>query len=207
MKKFSLLLLTSMFLGSILLYSTLPAQMPMHWNIHGQIDSYMKKDIAVSLLPLLTAGMFILFKAIPRLDPKKNKYKLFKKEWEIIQVTLISFFTYLHFMIFLVSIRPEISFVPLLFFGIGILFIIIGNYLPTIKQNYFVGIKIPWTLSSAENWDRTHRFGGKCFIVSGVIILFEAFSPWNAPIIIFASLFLSVVFPVIYSYIIFSSNR
>ena len=151
--------------------------------------------------------MFILFKVIPQLDPKKNKYKLFKKEWEIIQLTLISFFVYLHFIIFLVSIRPEISFVPLLFFGMGILFIVIGNYLPKIKQNYFVGIKIPWTLSSVDNWDKTHRFGGRCFMFSGAIILLESFIFWNAPVIIFCSIFLSVALPVIYSYLIFKRRN
>lgn len=207
MKKLSILLLTLMFLSSILLYSALPTKMPMHWNIYGQIDSYMKKDVAVALLPLLTAGMFILFKVIPQLDPKKNKYKLFKKEWEIIQTTMIGFFAYLHFAIFFVSLRPERSFIPLMFFGLGILFIIIGKYLSKIKQNYFVGIKIPWTLSSAENWDKTHQFGGKCFMVSGIIIFLEAFFLWNAPLIIFSSIFLSAILPIIYSYIIFSSDR
>ena len=207
MRKLSLLLLTSMFLGSILLYSSLPAKMPMHWNIYGQVDNYMKKDIAVALLPLLTTGMFILFKTIPNLDPKKNKYKLFKKEWEIIQTTLISFFTYIHFAIFLVSIRPEISFAPLIFFGLGILFFIIGKYLSKVKQNYFVGIKIPWTLSSSENWEKTHRFGGKCFMVLGIIIFLEAFLSWNASLIIFGSIFISTVLPIIYSYILFSSSH
>lgn len=207
MRKLSILLLTLMFLSSILFYSALPTKMPMHWNIYGQIDRYMKKDIAVALLPLLTAGMFILFKVIPQFDPKKNKYKLFKKEWEIIQTTLIGFFTYLHFMILLVSIHPELSFVPLLFFGMGILFIIIGYYLPKVKQNYFVGIKIPWTLTSVENWNKTHQFGGKCFMISGIIILFEAFFFWNVPLIIFGSIFLSAVLPIIYSYILFSSSH
>ena len=207
MKKLSLLLLTSMFLGSIFFYSVLPAKMPMHWNINGQIDNYMRKNVAVALLPLLAAGMFILFKAIPQIDPKKKKYKLFKKEWEIIQTTLIGFFAYIHFAIFLVSIKPEISFVPILFFGLGILFIIIGSYLPKIKQNYFVGIKIPWTLSSVDNWNKTHKFGGTCFVISGIIILLEAIFFWNAPLIIFCSIFLTVILPIVYSYIIFSSSR
>lgn len=207
MKKLSLLLLTLMFLGSILFYSALPSEMPMHWEINGQVNSYMRKDIAVALLPLIAAGMFILFKVIPELDPKKNKYKLFKKEWEIIQTTLIGFFAYLHFMIFLVSIHPEISIVPLLFFGIGILFMIVGNYLPKIKQNYFVGIKIPWTLSSADNWDKTHKFGGKCFMISGFIIFIESFIFWNAPVIIFGTILLTVILPIIYSYAIYSSSR
>jgi uncharacterized membrane protein len=110
-------------------------------------------------------------------------------------------------MIFLVSIHPEISLIPLLFFGMGILFIIIGNYLPKIKQNYFVGIKIPWTLTSVDNWDKTHKFGGKCFMICGLVILLEAFFFWNAPVIIFGTIFLSAVLPIIYSYTIFLSSR
>jgi len=181
--------------------------MPMHWNIYGQVDNYMKKDIAVVLLPLLAAGIFILFKATLNLDPKKKNYKFFKKEWEIIQTAMIAFYAYLHFMILLVSLRPEISMVPLIFFGMGILFIIIGNSLPKIKQNYFVGIKVPWTLASTDNWDKTHQFGGKCFMISGIIILLESFFFWNAAVITFSVIFLSAVLPITYSYFIFKKSK
>ena len=48
---------------------------------------------------------------------------------------------------------------------IGVMFVIMGNYMHKIKQNYSVGIKLPWTLNSEENWNRTHRLGSWLFVI------------------------------------------
>ena len=75
-------------------------------------------------------------------------------------------------------------------FGIGVLFMIIGNYLPKCKQNYTMGIKLPWTLDDEENWNRTHRFAGFLWVAGGVVIAINAFLKWEW-------LFLVVVFAMV----------
>jgi len=180
---------------------------PMHWNYQGQIDSYWPKSTAVLFFPALTSLLFILFRLIPIFDPKRNNYVLFKKEWEGIQIVIIGFMVFLHLLTFYLSFNPEVSIVPGIFYGMGILFILIGRYLPKIKQNYFVGIKLPWTLSSTDNWNKTHKFGGWCFIISGVIIFLEAFLLWNQVIVILSSIFFSVLAPMAYSFILYKKSK
>ena len=82
---------------------------------------------------------------------------------------------------------------------IGIVFIVAGNYLPKSRQNYTVGIKIPWTLNDTENWNATHRFGGRVFIAAGVIVLCLS---WAQPQwLIVPVMIAAVIAPMLYSYL------
>ena len=82
----------------------------------------------------------------------------------------------------------------------GVLFIVLGNYLPKCRQNYYVGIRIPWTLKSEENWNKTHRFGGFVFMICGVLILISAWAgiSWMTVVALFAM----IIIPMVYSYIL-----
>lgn len=203
MKKVNLLLVFLMFSVSLLLFSKLPDLIPIHWNIQGQIDNYSSKSIGAWLLPILTVVMLILFRVVPSFDPKKEKYRLFKKEWEIIQAGFVGFFAYLQFVILYISLNPGINMLPLMFIGIGSLFVLLGNYLSKIRQNYFIGIKVPWTLNSEDNWNKTHRFASWCFVVAGIVTITEAYFFWFAPIVILGSIFLAIIMPIIYSFLLF----
>ena len=206
MKKINLLLISIMFVGSYILYSSLPPVIPMHWNMLGQVDNYMPKNQAVLVMPIMTLFIWILFQVLPNFDPKKEKYKLFNKEWQIIQITFVGFFTYLHFLIFYISIYPTIKLMPFMFIGLGIFFILLGNYLSKIRQNYFIGIKVPWTIASEDNWNKTHRFAGKCFVIAGLITLIEAGFIWYTPIVIFSSIILASILPIIYSFLLYKKK-
>ena len=93
-----------------------------------------------------------------------------------------------------------------MFVGLGVLFILLGNYLSKIRQNYFIGIRVPWTLASEENWNKTHRFASWCFVATGIIILVEAFLIWYAPVLIFTSIMLSALLPIVYSLLLFKKQ-
>jgi len=191
------------FLFSYLAYPDLPEQIPTHWNILGEIDQFAPKSTGTWMLPLMMLAMSMLFGLLPKLDPKKDKYVHFQKEWKIIQGTLISFFAYLQFAILYISTHPQTEMMPLMFIGLGSLFILLGNYLSKIRQNYFIGIKTPWTLSDEENWNKTHRYGSWCFVIAGILTLAEAFFAWNAPVIIFGSIMLAAFLPMLYSFLLF----
>lgn len=203
MKYVNIVLILSMILVSVILYPQLPAMIPTHWNIMGQIDGYMPKPIGVWLMPVLCIVMYVSFRIVPRFDPKKNKYKLFAREWEIMQVGLVGFFTYIHFVILYLTLHPAVSMMPLMFIGFGALFLLIGNYLSKIRQNYFIGIKIPWTLADEDNWNKTHRFASWCFVAAGIATLAEAYFIWYAPVVVFGSIFLVLVLPIIYSFLLY----
>jgi uncharacterized membrane protein len=206
MKKLNLLIVLVIFASSVFLYSRLPEVIPIHWNFRGEIDNYMPKNIAVWLMPALTTLMLIGFKFLPAFDPKKSKYKLFKKEWEIIQTALIGFFAYLQFIIFYISLNPTVVMMPLMFIGLGALFVLVGNYLSKIRQNYFIGIKVPWTLANEDNWNKTHRFASWCFVIAGILTLAEAFFVWQAPMVIFGSFMLVLFLPIIYSFLLYKKS-
>ena len=192
-----------MFFIGFILYNKLPSMIPMHWNIWGQVDNYMPKSKSLWIFPTVSLIMLVLFKVIPSFDPKKDKYRLFKHEWEIMQSGIIIFFAYLYFIILYVSLNPGAAIIQLIFIGIGALFILLGNYLSKIRQNYFIGIKIPWTLSSENNWNKTHRYASWCFVIAGIITIAESYFIWYAPVVIFASIFLTLALPIIYSFLLF----
>jgi uncharacterized membrane protein len=203
---FNLILIVVTFISGFFLYPSLPGQMPMHWNVRGHIDGYMAKDTAIVFFPILMLFMFIAFRILPSFDPKKEKYKLFKHEWEIMQTGIIGFFTYLHFVTLYISLHPGTELMPLMFIGLGALFIVMGNYMSKIRQNYFIGIKVPWTLASEDNWNKTHRFASWCFVIAGLVTFVEAFFIWYAPIIIFGSILLATMLPIVYSFLLYKKS-
>lgn len=192
-----------MFLGSFVWYPKLPQMIPMHWNVLGEIDNYWPKQSGVLFLPVLTLIMYVSFLFIPKLDPKKEKYHLFSKEWEIIQTAIVGFMAYIQFVIIYLSLNPLVSILPLMFIGLGTLFILIGNYMSKIRQNYFIGVKTPWTLASEDNWNKTHRFASWTFVMAGIITLAEAYFLWFSPVIIFSCIMLASFSPIIYSFLLY----
>ena len=110
--------------------------------------------------------------------------------------------------VFLTAMGADVDVSVICFVLIGILFIVLGNYMPKLQQNYTVGIKIPWTLNSAENWNRTHRLGGKLFIIGGILMILGGFSgsllgEEGTLILIFGSIILCAIVPCIYSFWLF----
>ncbi len=206
MKLINLIIIALMFVASWWLYPALPDRLPMHWNIAGQVDNYWPKTAAVWFMPGLAAFLLILFRVIPNLDPKKDKYSLFASEWQIIQTGFIIFFAYLEFITYYLALNPSKDILPLMFIGLGGLFVLLGNFLGKIRQNYFLGIKVPWTLANEDNWNKTHRFAGWTFVLAGIFILSQAYLQLVPPQIIFAAIFLAAGLPVIYSYLLFRNS-
>lgn len=204
---FQLFVVALQFAASFFLYSSLPNILPTHWNIYGNIDGYMSKQYAAWLFPLLGLFMLISFKLAPSFDPKKEKYHLFATEWQILQTILIMFFAYIQGITFYAAFYPSVLFMKPLFIGMGVLFILLGNYLSKIRQNYFIGIKVPWTLNNEDNWNKTHRFASWTFVGMGMVVIMEAFFFWQAAPVIFGSIFLAVLLPVLYSYLLFKKKQ
>jgi uncharacterized membrane protein len=203
MKFLRLFFVVSMFAVGLYLFPELPSSMPIHWNIRGEIDNYASREFAVWMFPVLAIGMFALFEIAPSFDPKKEKYKLFAHEWDIMKTGILGFFAYIHFVTLYVSLHQNTNIMPLMFMGFGSLFILMGNYMSKIRQNYFIGIKVPWTLADEDNWNKTHRFASWCFVGAGILTLAEAYFIWFAPVIIFGSIFLAAGLPIIYSFLLY----
>ncbi len=171
---------------SFYFFKHFPESVPIHWNIAGQPDNWSSPAFAAFFFPVLILGIYLLFLFIPLIDPKRERYEQFKNVYHIFKTVIIVFMSLIYFATSLNAIGyniPISSVVPTM---VGILFVIIGNYMSKIKSNWFVGIRTPWTLSSEEAWNKTHRLGGKIFILGGLLMASEAFVPlsWRMPIFV-----------------------
>lgn len=196
-------LVAAMLFVGVWFYKDLPNMIPTHWGINGNIDDYSPKNFFTFLMPIITFAMIVLFKVGELMDPRKDRYETFKKEWEIIQTGIVAFMSYLYFVTIYLSFNQTQRIEPLLFIGMGILFMLIGNYMGKIRQNYTVGFKLPWTIDNEEVWNKTNRLGGYMFVLLGVVFLIESYVLWNTAYVIVSCLLLSTFIPGIYSYILY----
>ena len=203
-KYWKLLLITSLVqllpvLVGLILWDQLPAQIPTHWNTVGEVDGWSSKAFAIFGLPGIMLAVQWLCALGTGADPKKANHseKVLQLVLWIIPVLSLVLFTITYAVAMGKEVRVELV-MPVLF---GLMFTIIGNYMPKCKQNYTIGIKIPWTLSSEENWNRTHRFAGRLWVVCGLAIILTGFLG-GAWLFLVAAL-LMVLAPMIYSYILY----
>lgn len=162
---------------SFYFYGRFPESVPTHWNFAGEVDGWSSRSVAAFLFPVIITGIYLLFLAFPYFDPKKDRYEQFRKVYHVFKSILVCFMLAMYIITGLNGIGYELPvgiFVPVM---IGMLFIVLGNYMSKIKPNWFMGIRTPWTLSSEEVWNKTHRFGGKVFIFSGIIMMFMGILP------------------------------
>lgn len=157
--------------SSYYFYLHFPDHVPTHWNFAGEVDGWSGRGFAAFFFPLLIAGIYALMLLLPLVDPLRSRYQEFSRGYQVIRVSLVIFMTVIYFITSLVGLGYQISINKVMPVGVGLLFIILGNFLPKIKKNWFVGIRTPWTLSNEEVWNKTHRLGGKIFIIAGLLFM------------------------------------
>ena len=203
-KNLKVLIITSIIillpiLAGVVLWDQLPDAMPIHWNAAGEVDGWSSKPFAVFGLPGILIGIHWICVLACTTDPKSANYTpkmITLVLWICPVISLV-----VNSMVFAAALGYAISIeiiIPLLS---GIMFIIIGNLLPKCRQSYTMGIKLPWTLHNEENWNKTHRFGGKVWVAGGVIIMATTLvgSFWLMMIVTAAM----VILPTIYSYCLY----
>lgn len=192
----------AMLIIGLLLWDKLPDMMPSHWNINGEVDSYLPKGTWIFIFPGITLLLVLMFPFFSRIDPKKEKYELFRRPWLILQMVFVGFFAYLYFVTLYIALNPDVPVVGFVFGGIGVMFILIGNYLGKVRQNWFLGIRTPWTLDNEEVWNKTQRLGGWLFLIAGLAIFADAFIQWQLAWVMGITTGIAVVVPIVYSYFI-----
>lgn len=198
-----LLVLINLILG-VYFYPQLPDTVPSHWNAAGQIDSYAGRFWGAFGIPLLILGIFVLFFIIPRIDPKKANYAKMGRVFWIFSFSLVLFLSILYWSVLGVALGYLKGLPRWYFGGIGILFIIIGNYYGKIKFNYTFGLRTPWTIANEEVWYKTHRIAGPIWMAGGFLLLFTGLLPvsWAMPWF-FTIIVVITLVPTLYSYQIF----
>jgi uncharacterized membrane protein/predicted transcriptional regulator len=142
------------------------ASIPIHWNARGEIDAYTSKGGAVLFALGLNIALFLLMFLLPLYSPRyKQQASRFEKVLPKMTFMLLVFFSLLNlYMLAHPLIRIELPVNPVLII-IGLMLAVLGNILPKVPRNFFVGIRTPWAISDEENWHKTHRVGGKVFLL------------------------------------------
>ena len=183
------------------IWSSLPEIVPIHWNYKGEIDDWGNKSSLIFITFLLSGLTYILFTVIPFIDPKKriqtmgNKYHNLKFLMVLFMSALAVFIIY--------SVKEQsITNPSFIYLAMGLLFMLLGNYMKTIKANYFIGIRTPWTLEYESIWKSTHKLAGKIWFVGGLAIVISSLTTskdFNGIFFISAITLLAII-PVVYSY-------
>ncbi len=200
----SVLILLPCLVG-VILWNRLPEVMTTHWGPDGSADGFMPRALAVFGMPVFLLVLHWIGLLVTAADPhnREQNRKVFGLVFWICPI--ISFLTSgLTYTVALGGTLHVSLFLPLL---MGILFVIIGNYLPKCRQNYTIGIKITWTLASEENWNATHRFGGKVWVIGGFCLLGGVFLPKTALIwVLLPVTVLLAAVPAVYSWLYYKKQ-
>jgi len=203
-----ILLIIISIVSSFYFLQQMPEKIPTHWNFQGKIDNWGNSSSHILTINSVMIGVYLLFLALPYIDPRKKRYEQFKKIYHIFKNIIILFFALIFFITNLSAVGYNINvstYIPLM---VGLLFIVIGNYMGKIKMNWFMGIRTPWTLSSEETWNKTHQLGGKLFMLSGMFIALEGFLPINYRLPIFILAIAIILIGTIFgSYLIYLKTK
>lgn len=157
-------------LVSVSVYKYLPDQVPVHWNLQGEIDNYSNKLYFMFLLVPMPLLINFLMLGFAKIDPLQDNYKKFESTYSNFRLAMVVFFNLLIYATYAVGLGLEINMKMFILVIVGILFTLIGSALKTIKRNYFFGIRTPWALYDDSNWDYTHQVGSKVFMITGIIM-------------------------------------
>lgn len=204
---FAITLIALTLLSWIIAWSYLPEDVPMHWNAAGEVDGYMSKAGGLIFDVAMMTFIAVILTLSPKIDPKRENYEKFAKSYEIMKNVSLLFFFIINIMTLFSSLGYDVPMGEVIAVMIGILFIIIGNYMQRSKQTFFFGLRTPWTLSSEEVWRKTHRLGGRLFMLGGLLIIGTGFLPgaWKIGGLVGTVIMITVV-PLIYSYIIYKKE-
>ena len=177
----------------------LPEQIAMHFNAAGDIDQ-MGSKFTILIMPLISMAVLLMSNIVPVIDPKKENYAKFNREYNLIHLAVLIAILAIEFFVIATSLGVNISTRVVFSLILGGLLCVIGNYLPKIPSNYLVGIKTIWGFSNEEIWAKTHRMSGKLWFVMGLVIMASSLVLTRyASYINMAALLAIIVTPVLYS--------
>ena len=197
------LALIAPFIYALIMWDKVPDQVPTHWNLKGETDDYSGKAFALFLLPAMNIVTYLILFFIPRIDPRYQHFKLFGPSYQNIRLVIHIFFVGIFAFTIHAALTQNASGFNFLVAGMGLFFALLGNYMRTVRSNWFVGIRTPWTLSNEEVWRKTHLLGGRIWFYGGLLIAVTCLflSQTAAGIVLFCGVGIMALVPIVYSYL------
>lgn len=190
------------------LYARLPGQVPLNWGVDGTV-SYGPKS-TLWMMTLLSPVLLALLRFLPKIDPRKKNYARFQGYYDGFCLVMMLFLMGMNTVIFSESLYPgRVSVSKLIITAVGLLFVFLGNLMPKVKNNFFMGVRTPWTLSDPDVWNRANRLGGQCFFVFGLALTVSGlFLPDTVSILlVLAGVAAVVLIPTLMSYVWFRRKQ
>jgi len=196
------------FVYLLTIWKTLPELVPTHFDLLGNPNGWSDKNGLILLIGGMGIGTYILMLLIPKFDPKKKIEQMGDKYYSL-RLLLTIFMSLLSIYILYAGNGSKIN--PNLVIAlIGALYAILGNYFQTLKPNYFIGIRTPWTLENEQIWKKTHRLAGRLWIAGGLLTIIISFLiNSNLVIVIFFGIITTIIVlvPLVFSYTEFQKTH
>ncbi len=187
----------------IKIWNSLPSKIPIHWNIEGTVDGWGTKTHLLFMVLFLSGFVYFVLLLTPIIDPK-NRLATIQKKYLSIRLIITLAMSFISSYIIYSTVNQMVN-VSILFVFIGVLIALLGNYFQVLPNNYFIGIKTPWTIENDVVWKKTHQLAGKMWVLGGLLIVILNFlMPTDIyHTVFFAIIGILVVAPIVYSYLIF----
>ncbi len=199
-------LLAAMVVATAAVYNRLPAMIVTHWGAEGTPNGEMPRVWGALLPLLLAAGLAVLLWLLPLIDPRRRNYAAFRSTYNAFVVGVVAFIAYVDFFMLAWNLGYRLPLERAIAPALGAVFILAGVLLRKARPNWFVGIRTPWTLSSATVWEKTHRLAAPAFIFSGIV---TAAGVFGTPLLLvgIGLVTVSVVLAVVYSYFAYEEEQ
>jgi uncharacterized membrane protein len=192
--------------GTIVAYPLLPSVVPIHWDAHGHVNGWGPKWWLFLTGPGSMLFIVLMFSALPWLSPKKFEVDAFRATYLYIMIMIVAMMAYCNLLILMAALGSlggivlDVS--RSVEGGVCLLIALLGNVLGKVRQNFFVGIRTPWTIANERVWNATHRFAAKTFFVGGLLGLLAVIlrAPFWVPITV---ILIAVLGPALYSLVFY----
>ncbi|MEW9121980.1 MAG: SdpI family protein [Thermotaleaceae bacterium] len=204
--KWILLISILSIVGIAVIYPSLPQEIPGHWNAAGEVNRYDHKS-TLFITGLLPLAIYLMMVFVPKIDPKRAAYLKHAKAYSIAQWMVVLLLIYIQWIAIAAGLGYGIDTGIAIRLALGVVFIVLGNFMSQIRHNYFFGIRNPWTLSNEQVWKKTHRVGGYGFVIVGAISILTFFLKGSVAFMVtMVSLGIMVSITFVYSYLAYKKT-
>lgn len=189
-------------LAAVWLYPQLPAQVPTHWDLQGHVNGTMPRFWGAAFPALMILALAVITLLLPRISPRQFEIAPFAHVYGIVMLAIQGMMLVVGLSALLAGAGYAVPMPIIAMLSVGVLLMVLGNYMGKLRKNFFIGIRTPWTLASDAVWERTHRLGGWLFMLAGVVMVAGALlgaPAWLAPVAIAGA----ALVPCVYSYLVY----
>lgn len=199
---FAPVLLVGMWAFALGVFHRLPAEIPTHWNLSGEVDGWSPRFPGAFIAPAVATVLWLLIRFQARFDPRREEVVRSTRTRSLLAEILVAFMAVLEVLTLGIALGWPLDMSEALWPLLGLLLVAMGNYLPRVRPNWFIGVRTPWTLANDVVWQKTHRLAGWTFVAAGLLTAAAMFLPVRVrPFVGAGAVLLAAVVPVAYSFL------